>query len=522
MPVNELTNQVSRKGRRRGPGSGTRRGAPIVTGGMESNRFKALTSLEVNKIHHAALDVLETIGMADALPTCVELVVNAGGSLTDEGRLLFPRSLVEDVVANANRDFVLYGQDPKHDIHPHGERVYFGTAGAAVEIVDPITREYRGTTLDDLYAIGRIVDVLDHIHFYQRILVPRDLEDAFEMDINTLYAIASATTKHIGTSWMHPDHIRRAMPMLYAIAGGEDKWRERPFVTISNTFVVPPLRFGEDSCACLEVAVQEGMPVILAAAGMAGASSPSALAGAVVQEIAENLAGLVYVNLLKAGHPTIFGIWPLLSDLRNGAMCSGSGEQALLAAAFGQMGRFYDLTTGVAAGMADSKLPDAQSGFEKANTITLAAHSGANIIYEAAGMHASLLGCCYESMVIDNEMLGNINRTIRGIEVNEDTISVEAIRRTCVDGPRHYLGDEQTIKLMQTEYLYPDLADRMSPKEWSKVGSTDIVERARTRVDKILTEHFPAHISPEIDAKIRDMLPIRLPRERMLPDGWSR
>ncbi len=482
---------------------------------MESRRFKALTDTEVEKIHLAALDVLETIGMADALPSCIDLVVNAGGTLTDEGRLLFPRALVEDTIANANRDFTLYGQDPKHDIHPKGDKVYFGTAGAAVEIVDPITREYRETKLDDLYKIGRLVDTLDHIHFYQRILVPRDLEDAFEMDINTLYAIVSSTTKHVGTSWMHPDHIRKAMPMLHAIAGGEDKWRERPFVTISNTFVVPPLRFGEDSCECLEVAVQEGMPVILAAAGMAGASSPTALAGAVVQEVAENLAGLVYVNLLKQGHPTIFAFWPLLADLRSGAMCSGGGEQAMLCAAFGQMGRYYDLTTGVAAGMADSKLPDAQSGFEKANTVSLAAHSGANIIYEAAGMHASLLGCCFESMVIDNEMLGNINRTIRGIEVTEDTISIEAIRRTCVDGPRHYLGDEQTIALMNSEYLYPDLADRMSPKEWSKAGSTDIVDRARERVNRILTDHYPAHISDELDAKIREMLPIRLPRETM-------
>ncbi len=520
--MNKLSAEDKIRQRRRKPSSGARTHHPIVRGGMESGRFKALTDIEVEKIHRAALDILEQVGMADPISSCAELVVNAGGRLTSEGRLLFPRALVEDTIAQANRDFVLYGQDPKHDIDPHGNKVYFGTAGAAVEIVDPVTREYRQTTLQDLYDIGRMVDALDHIHFFQRVLVPRDIEDAFEMDLNTCYAIASSTTKHVGTSWMHPDHIRRAMPMLHAMAGGEKKWRERPFVTISNCFVVPPLRFAEDSCMALEVAVEEGMPVILAAAGMAGASSPAALAGAVVQEIAEDLAGLVYVNLLKPGHPTIFGVWPLLADLRTGGMCSGGGEQAMLAAACGQMGRFYDLTTGVAAGMADSKLPDAQSGFEKANTISLAAHSGANIIYEAAGMHASLLGCCYESFVIDNEMLGNINRTIRGIEVTEDTISVEAIRRTCVDGPRHYLGDEQTIGLMQTEYLYPDLADRQSPKEWTKDGQKDMVDRARARVDKLLTENWPSHIPAEVDARIRDILPIRLPEEAMKPGGWSR
>jgi trimethylamine--corrinoid protein Co-methyltransferase len=299
------------------------------------------------------------------------------------------------------------------------------------------------------------------------------------------------------------------------IAGREKKWRERPFVSMSNCFVVPPLRFAEDSCHCMETAVRGGMPVLLLAAGQAGATSPASLAGAVVQEVAEVLAGLVFVNLLVPGHPCIFGTWPFVSDLRTGSMSGGSGEQAVLMAACGQMGRYYGLPTGIAAGMADAKMPDAQSGYEKGYTNTLAAHSGANLIYESAGMHASLLGVCYESMVIDNDMLGAINRTVRGIEVNDESLSLDAMRDVCIDGPNHYLGHEQTLKLMQKEYIYPNIGDRTSPKEWVEQGKPILIEKARQRVDEGLGSHYPSHIPAEIDAAIRAKFNVELPLDTM-------
>jgi len=234
-----------------------------------------------------------------------------------------------------------------------------------------------------------------------------------------------------------------------------------------------------------------------------------------VQEVAEVLAGLVWVNLMVPKHPAIFGTWPFVSDLRTGAMSGGSGEQAILMAACGQMGRYYGLPTGIAAGMADAKFPDAQSGFEKGYTDSLAAHSGANLIYESVGMHASLLGCCYESFVIDNDMLGAINRTVRGIEVNDETLSLQAMRDTCIDGPSHYLGHEQTLALMQKEYVYPTVADRTSPKEWAEQGKPVLIETARKRVDQILSTHYPSHIPDDIDEAIREKFNVLLPRDDM-------
>ena len=484
--------------------------------GMSSGNFRPLSDTDVLAIHRTALRLLSEIGLADAPPSGVEILTRAGCTLSDRNRLLFPQALVEDMLAKAGRHFVLHAQDPRHDLEPWGKRTYFGTAGAAVSVV-AADGTYRESRIQDLYDIGRIVDVMDHIHFFQRAVVPRDIPDPFEMDFNTCYAAVSSTTKHVGSSWVQPEHLTASLGMLYAIAGGEDKWRARPFVSQSNCFVVPPMKFATDACRCLEVAVRGGMPVLLLSAGQAGATAPAALAGALAQEVAECLAGLVYVNAIRPGHPTIFGTWCFVSDLRTGAMSGGSPEQALLSAAAGQMANFYDLTGGTPSGMTDSKIADGQSGAEKALNHALVGNAGANLIYESAGMHASLLGFSLESLLIDNDIIGMTQRTIKGIEVNEERLSFETIRDVCLNGPGHFLGSEQTLQLMQTEYLYPAIGDRKSPNEWTEQGSTDIVDRAARKVRELLATHYPAHIPEAVDAAIRARFPVRLPRERMGP-----
>jgi len=198
-------------------------------------------------------------------------------------------------------------------------------------------------------------------------------------------------------------------------------------------------------------------------------------------------------------------------------MSGGSGEQALITSACAQMGHFYNLTVGSAAGMCDSKMPDMQAGYEKGVTAGISALTGVNLLYESAGMHASLLGFCLESLLIDNDMLGSINRNVRGIEVNDDTLSLEVITNVCLDGPGHYLGSDQTLSLMQTEYVYPAVANRMSPKEWAEAGKPDLVKRAAARKREILSTHFPDYIPPHVDKALRASHDIKLPRQVMQP-----
>jgi len=501
----------ARRAARQGPLPDAQR--PIRPG-MMGGRFLPLSEADVLAIHRTALRLLSEVGLADATPTGLQYLTSVGCTISEHGRVLFPESLVEDTLAKAARHFPLYAQDPKFDLEPWGKKVYYGTAGAAVNMVDA-KGAYRESNLQDLYDIGRIVDCMENIHYFQRSVVPRDLPDPFEMDFNTCYASVSSTTKHVGSSWVHPDHLKASLAMLHKIAGSEAKWRERPFVSQSNCFVVPPMKFATDACNCLELAVQEGMPVLLLSAGQAGATAPAALAGALAQEVAECLAGLVYVNAIKPGAPAIFGTWCFVSDLRTGAMSGGSPEQALLSAAAGQMAHFYDLTGGTASGMTDAKIADGQSGAEKGINHALVGNAGANLIYEAAGMHASLLGFSLESLVIDNDIIGMSLRTIKGIEVNEERLSFDVIKDVCLNGPGHYLGSGQTLELMQTEYLYPNLGDRSPPTQWAEQGSKDIIQRAEIKVQDLLATHFPSHISEEVDAEIRAHFPVKLPRENM-------
>lgn len=481
-----------------------------VRPGMQGGRYTPLTQADIERIHHGALDALEQIGLADAPQSGIDIMVGAGAVLGDDGRLRFPRALVEDMLAKAAKSVTLCGRDPAHDMQIGGKNVYYGTAGAAVHLVDVATNTYRESQLQDLFDAARIADQLDNIHFLQRPMVARDVTDNYELDINTIYACVSGTTKHIGTSFVEPDFVAGGIDLLHMIAGGEDKWRARPFVSNSNCFVVPPMRFATESCQVMENCIAAGMPVLLLSAGQAGATAPASIAGAIMQAVAECLAGIVYVNAISPGYPAVFGTWPFVSDLRTGAMSGGSGEQALLTAGCAQMHHFYGLPGGAAAGIADAKLPDMQAGWEQGISNVMAGLSGLNIVYEAAGMHASLLGFCLESLILGDDLIGQAQRCVRGIEVNDDTIGLEVMRATCLGGPMHYLGHEQTLGLMQTEYLYPKTANRLSPKEWQEYGRPELVPAATKRKDEILATTSQAALNPVLDAEIRAAFNIHL------------
>ena len=480
-----------------------------VKAGMLGGSYSPLSPDGERKIHNAALDALEFIGLADAPQSGIDYMVNAGVILGDDGRLRFPRSLVEDALAAANKNVILHGRDHKHDLDLSGNRVHFGTAGAAVHIVDVLNNEYRDSKVQDLFNAACIVNELDNIHFLQRPMVCRDIVDNREMDYNTIYACCAGTTKHVGTSFTEPSFVPDAIEMLHTIAGSEAAWRERPFVSNSNCFVVPPMKFATESCQVMEACIEAGMPVLLLSAGQAGATAPAPIAGAIVQAVAECLAGLVYVYSIKPGHPGIFGTWPFVSDLRTGAMSGGSGEQALLTAGCAQMHRFYDLPGGAAAGIADAKVPDMQAGWEQAMSNVMAGLTGLNMVYEAAGMHASLLGFCVESLIIGDDLLGQAMRCVRGIEVTEDSVSLDVIKRTCLEGPGHFLGSDQTLSLMQTEYIYPSLGDRSSPKEWVELGKPNLVQKAIEKKENILN-NATKKIDPTIDKKLRSAFNIHL------------
>ena len=444
----------------------------------------------------------------------VELFKKNGGRFSGDGRLLFPRSLVEDAIAGFRRDIVLYGQRAGLELELSGARVYVGSGGAAPNMVDFDTDGYRPSQLIDLYHAARVVDALDNIHFFSRSVTARDMQSDLDLDVNTAFACLAGTAKHVLVSATEGAHVEHIAHMCETVAGSKSAFDKTPFLSLNVNHVVPPLRFNQDACDVMEQAARLGVPFFVNSTDQAGASSPASLAGSVVQAVAETLAGMVFTWLVNPDCRAIFGPRPLITDLRTGALTGGGGEQAVAMAAGVQMGQYYNLSNSCIAGATDSKIPDAQSGFEKALNVSLAAHAGSNMVTQACGMQAALMGCSLESYVIDNDMLGTVLRSVRGIEMEPDAISVELFDQV-VRGDGHYLGTADTMARMETDFLYPEVSDRRTPDEWMEAGSPSIREAARRRVRDILDNHFPSHISAETEAEIRKNHAIRLPPDAM-------
>ena len=492
---------------------------PPVWPGVVGGRFKPLDKSEVALIEETALHLLETLGLSQAIPSMIDKVCAAGGSLAADNRLLFPRELVLKTLAEARRDITLFGQDQKHDIHLSGSRVHMSSGGAAPGVFDIDSGLYRESTAKDLYDAARICDAMENIHHFSRSVVARDIEDNRVMDINTAYACLMGTSKHVAISISDPSYVADIAELCYRLAGSESAFRERPFLTVMVCHVVPPMRFAEEACETMEAAVLAGFPVQIISAGQAGATSPATIAGSVVQAVAETLAGLVFVRLVDPDARAIFAPKPLVVDLRTGSMCGGGGEQAILMAAAAQMGRHFNLPTSSIAGITDAKTLDAQFGMEKTLNVSMSAHAGSNLVTQACGMQASLLGVSLEAYVNDNDMLGHILRTIRGVEATPENIAEEVINEVC-RGEGHYLGAMDTFQRMKSDYFYPHLGDRRTPKEWHDDGSKPVGELAREKARELLANHFPKHISDEQDRRLRDYFDIRLSREQIGRSGF--
>jgi trimethylamine--corrinoid protein Co-methyltransferase len=511
-------------GKRRSGGRSARKAARAKHGasaavhpGHKGGQYKPLSERDIERIHDAALNILENIGIGDPIPEILDYALPGGCTLGEDNRLRFPRALVEDLIAKSPKEYPLYAPDPKNDLMVRGEEVLFCTSGEAVTILDYETQRFRPTRLTDLYDAARLGDQLEHIHtFGQPFIAAEYSEDVFVHDVNIAYAELAGTNKSFALGIAVVEHIDVLVSLFDAYLGEEGGFLKRPFCTFGGCPIVSPLRFGEENAQVLVRVAELGLVADVAVAPQAGATAPAALAGALVQCFAETLACLCVVNLVRPGTPINFGMWPFISDLRTGAFSGGSGEEALITAATTQLCNHYGFTTSVGAGMTDSKTMDVQAGYEKAITVASAALAGANLVAAYPGIVGSLIGQSFAGMIIDNDMIGNIQRVLRGIEVTDETLSLDVIN-DAVFGIGHYLGHPQTLELMQTEYHYPDIADRLTPGAWADMGRKTLYEQAHERAREMLTDYYPTYIDAAADKRIRDNFPIRLQPEDMKP-----
>ena len=466
-------------------------------------------------IDAAAQKVLTDIGFADAPQEAIDLVLARGGKYTDQARLCMTETMITEALADLAKPLILYGRGDGLELHLEGARVHAGTGGAAPLIFDDQHNHYRDTALKDIYAAARLVDGLDHIHFFNRPMVARDMPDDYRLDLNTAYASIAGTKKPIATSIAHADTVDDLAKMLAMVAGSIEAFQKKPFLSLNINHVTPPLRFAPDAVEVMIKAARLGIPIHANTFGQVGASSPVDPMAALVQTVAETLGGMIIAWLANPAAQVIFGARPMITDLRTGAMSGGGGEQARIMAATSQMARYYGLPNSSIAGATDSKIPDAQSGFEKAMSVLLAAQAGSNMITQAAGMQAALMGCALESYIIDNDMIGAILRTLDMPLSLEPTYVLEALKDV-VEGEGHFLGQADTLNRMQTDYLYPQFSDRETIEQWQDKGMTTILDRARADLDKRFDGRRDGDgvilIDDDVDAMIRAEFDIRLTR----------
>ena len=293
--------------------------------------------------------------------------------------------------------------------------------------------------------------------------------------------------------------------MGVAVAGGEEAFMERPMIIV-NMLAVSPLQWSKVNLEAIMDLAKVGCPLIIGSEPQGGTTGPAPLAGQVLLNVAETLAGITLVQLIKPNAPVMWGNVGSISDMRSGLFASGAVELGMVNAAMNQMAKFYRLPTYSTGGMSDSKIPDAQAGVEKSLQALLVALAGGNYIHDAAGLLECCLLASHEQYVIDNEMLGMICRILDGIRVTPDTLSFDQIKQV---GPRgNFMGLRHTLHHVRSgEHYLPRLFDRNTRDTWISRGSKDIREIARQKAKEILATHqvepLPQEVQDELTAIIR-------------------
>ncbi len=480
----------------------------MARSGPEGGLYQPLTEQQILRIHQASLDVLEHTGVHVENQEALALY-QRGGARLDGQRVYITPHMVSEALDRAPSRVLLTGRDPAHDVVLEGKRVYAGTGGSPTMILDPGAVTIRPARLRDLADLARLADALPHCDFITIPLHPTDVPDE-DVPVNRFYTCLANSTKHIMSNVQGKAGslagARQVIEMAGLIAGGRDALVERPIVSCVTSWMVSPLHLDTGVTDILIEWCKYRLPLVLSSAPMAGSTSPVTLAGTLVQLNAEQLSGIVLTQLVQPGTPVLAGYIPGLADMRSGGYVGGAVEFGMMQAAAAQLAHFYRVPIYGSGGMSDSKLPDAQAGYEKMATLLLAAMGGCNFIHHAISMVTNMSVASLEQAVIDDEIVGMVMRALRGVEVSDDSLAVEAIDRVGPGG--HYLMDDHTLHFMRPEFYYPHLSDRQNRPAWEATGKQDTRARAIARLEKLLEQHESAPLPADIDRAIRDRFSI--------------
>ncbi len=474
----------------------------MVRRGLAGGSFKPLTEEAIHKVHQTAMQVIAEVGFQVNSDTALGFFRGAGASVDQERRLVrLPQQRAMELIETAPSEVRLCGQDEKHDILLGGNRVYTGTGGTALYVYHQETGEKRLATLDDLKRIAKLVDGLDNIHLFLLPTYPSELPTEL-VDVNRFFAALDNTTKHVMGGLFTFDGVQQVTRMAEIIAGSVERLRQRPIISMIACTISPLKMDGEYGDFIVAIA-KSGIPVVCPAEPLCGATSPVTLAGNLVIQTVDSLMGVMLTQIVNPGTPVILGSVSSNTDLRDLKYLAGSVEMGLINAAGAQMAQLYKLPFYATGGMTDSKVLDAQSGYESAITNLLCALAGANFIHDAAGLMEFALTVSYEKYVIDDEILGMVMRAVEGIKVNDDTLAFDLIKEVGPGG--NFVTAKHTRRFMRSEHYEPSLSNRDSREDWEARGGKTTWERAAEKVKAIMAKdshRLPDAIRDEVLSEI--------------------
>lgn len=460
-------------------------------------QFKILTPGRAKAIHQATLRVLEQTGVAFNDSGALDLFESAGCSVDrSDNRVRIPQWLVEDSLAKTGGTFRIRARDPKNDVllSGDGDRVYF-CAGVGNHLLDPDTGEVREPTRKEFYDHIKVLDALPNLD-----MLPPFPFFGFAKVPQALRLIESQAAK-----------IRCSTKV--SIEGGvmgNDEWNIKLAQATGQDVSIlcnpaPPLSYTEDTVADIFRAVEADMPFWFSSGPVGGATGPATLAGLLVSNNAENMAGMVLAQLKRPGGRIWIGSFFMTQNMATGGPCFGSIENMLAESAFHQLWRGYNVPAYACAGAwTGSKAVDYQAGYEQSLAVFNAALAGAPVLIFQGGFTGELAASTVKA-IIDDEVAGMIGRYLAGIRVDDETLAVDLIDEVG-PLPGDFLRTKHTREWWRKEQFMPQLADRGSYDDWLAGGKKGALDKAREKMDEILTSHQPAPLSPEQETAVESIL----------------
>lgn len=466
-------------------------------------RLQLLSRDEIESIHLASMKILEEVGVKIYNGAALSLLADAGVEVDFDNKLArIPQHLVKETLVKAPSTIKLYSRDGKRDRVLEGNKVTYNPGSTALFILDSKTNEPRRPLSRDLVDLARLTDALEHIQAQSTALVVSDVPDVI-VDRYRLFVILKNSPKTIITGTFSIDGLHDMKRMLEAVVGGEKELARKP-LAIFDTCPSAPLKWSKLLSQNLIDCAKFSIPAEILPMPQLGATGPVTLAGSLVQHNAEFLSGLVMAQLTNPGAPVIYGGSPTTFDQRYATARLGAIETMIMGCSYAQIGKYYGLPTHMYLGLSDTKVVDAQCGFESGIGIVLGALAGINVV-SGPGM-LNFESCqSLEKLVIDNTICGMALRLVEGVRVDNETLAVDLMRKVGPGGT--YLTEKHTLAWFRKEQFMPsELIDRQEHGAWKASGSEDVVQRARKIVERTLREHEPEPLPNDIEKDLDNVM----------------